>query len=303
MVRLADWTLMGIVALTWSGGWIAGKIADQFAPPLAWSAVRFLIAGTILLALTRATGSRMPWSRWPGLLALAASGIVAYNAFVFVGLVWAPASDGGLLVPTFTPALAAVLAAPFASEPLRRDSVVGLGLSMVGVALVVIGGAGLDEGGGARLQGDLLILCGALCWAIYTVIGKSVLRSGAPLAVTAVATFVGGVLLVPLAMAEGGLNTLPHWPIQAWTAVAYMILFPTVIGFVGFYHTVVRIGAARAALTSYMVPVGTLILAALLLGERVSALQLAGGALTLVGMRVATLPERDVFWLRRLVGI
>jgi drug/metabolite transporter (DMT)-like permease len=52
-----------------------------------------------------------------------------------------------------------------------------------------------------------------------------------------------------------------------------------------------------------MVPVGTLVLAAILLGERVTLVQLAGGALTLVGMRVATLPERDAFWLRRLVGI
>ena len=64
-----------------------------------------------------------------------------------------------------------------------------------------------------------------------------------------------------------------------------------------------RVGAGRAALTSYMVPVGTLILAAVLLGEHVAPLQLAGGALTLVGMRIATLPERDAFWLRRLVGI
>src|SRR5439155_27030038 len=115
---------MGIVALTWSGGWIAGKIADQSAPPLAWSAVRFLAAGAILLALTRATGSRIPWSRWPGLTALAASGIVAYNALVFIGLLSAPASDGGLLVPTFTPALAALLVARFACESLGLDRVV-----------------------------------------------------------------------------------------------------------------------------------------------------------------------------------
>ena len=82
-----------------------------------------------------------------------------------------------------------------------------------------------------------------------------------------------------------------------------MALFPTVIGFVGFYRLVVRVGAGRAALTSYLVPVGTLVLAAVLLGERVSALQLAGGPPTIVGMRVATLPERDVFWLRRLVAV
>ena len=192
---------------------------------------------------------------------------------------------------------------PFAGEPLRRDSVVGLVLAIAGVALVVIGGAGLASGNDARLLGDALILGGGTCWAIYTVLGKAVLRFGSPLGVTAAASFVGGLLLVPLAVVEGRFGTLPSWPAQAWVAVGYMVLFPTVIGFVGFYHSVVRIGAGRAALTSYLVPVGTLVLAAILLGERVTPLQLGGGALTLVGMRIATLPERDVFWLRRLVGV
>ncbi|HYY54337.1 MAG TPA: DMT family transporter [Candidatus Dormibacteraeota bacterium] len=302
-MRLGDWALMGVVALTWSGGWIAGKVADQSAPPLAWSAARFLAAGAILLALSRATGAGVPWSRWPALLALAITGIVGYNALVFIGLLSAPASDGGLLVPTFTPALATVLAALFAAEPLRRESIVGLGLSVAGVALVVVGGAGIANGSESRLLGDVLILGGGMCWALYTVIGKHVLRFGSPLGVTAAASFAGGVLLVPLAVVEGRLGTLATWSTETWTAIAYMVLFPTVIGFVGFYRSVVRIGAGRAALTSYMVPVGTLILAALLLGERVTPLQLAGGALTLVGMRIATLPERDAFWLRRLVGI
>jgi drug/metabolite transporter (DMT)-like permease len=298
-----DWALMGVVALTWSGGWIAGKVADQSGAPLLWSALRFLAAGAILLLLSAATRSRLPWGRWPGLLALAITGIAAYNALVFIGLLSAPASDGALLVPTFTPALATVLAAPFAGEPLRREGVIGLLLAMAGVALVVVGGAGVAGAGGARLLGDLLILAGGACWALYTVIGKDVLRSGSPLGVTAVASFAGGLLLAPLAIAEGRLSTIATWPADIWAAIGYMVVFPTVVGFVGFYHLVVRVGAGRAALTSYMVPIGALVLAAVLLTERVTLTQLAGGAVTLVGMRVATLPEREAFWLRRLVGI
>ncbi len=294
---------MGVVALTWSGGWIAGKVGVTNAPPLALAAVRFLIAGLCLLALAWVTRARVPWSRWPGLLALAVSGIFGYNALVFVGLVLAPATDGGLIVPTFTPVLAAVLAAPFAAEPLRRDSISGLLVSMAGVALIVVGGAGIGDGSASRLMGDLLILGGALCWAIYTVIGKSMLRFGSPLGVTAAATFVGGVMLAPLAVVEGGVGAIPSWPAPAWLAIGYLVFFATVIGFDGFSHAVVRLGAARGAMTSYLVPVGTLVLASLLLHERVAPLQLAGGALTLAGMRIASVPEGDGFWLRRFAGI
>ncbi len=302
-MRLGDWALMGVVALSWSGGWIAGKIGVTNAPPLALSAVRFVIAGACLLALARLTRARVPWSRWPGLLALAATGILGYNALVFVGLVLAPASDGGLIVPTFTPVLVAMLAAPFASEPLRREGVLGLLVSMTGVVFIVLGGAGIGEGGAGRLQGDVLILGGALCWAIYTVIGKSVLRSGSPLGVTAAATFLGGVMLVPLAILEGGAGSLGSWPAPAWLAIGYLVVFATVIGFVGFYQAVVRLGAARGAMITYLVPVGTLILASLLLHERVVPLQLAGGALALAGMRIVSVPEGEALWLRRFVGI
>jgi O-acetylserine/cysteine efflux transporter len=81
------------------------------------------------------------------------------------------------------------------------------------------------------------------------------------------------------------------------------VVFATMVGFVAFSEVVARLGAGRAAMTTYLVPVGTLILAALLLGERVHPVQLAGGALTLAGMRVATVPEGEGWWFRRFVGI
>lgn len=294
---------MAVVALAWSGGWIAGKLALVAAPPLAMSAVRFVLASAILLVLARIGRAQIPWRRWRALLVLGATGVFGYNTLVFTGLVSAPASDGGLIVPTFTPVLAAVLAAPFANEPLTRGSVAGLFVSGAGVVLIVAGGSGLEGGSSTRLVGDLLILGGAACWALYTVVGKAVLRAGSPLGITAAASTIGGAMLIPLAFVRDEFATLPSWPLEAWGEIAFLAIASTVIGFVLFYRIVVRLGAARAAMTTYLVPAGTLVLAALLLGERVSALQLAGGALTLVGMRVVSVAEGEGAWLRRVVGV
>lgn len=294
---------MVMVGLVWSGAWVAGKFGVSEVPPLALSAVRFLIAGALLLALARLTRARVPWSRWPALLALGATGIFAYNALVFLGLVLAPAADGGLIVPTFSPVLAAVLAALFAGERLTRPKVAGLAASILGVALIVAAGGGGEASGAARLQGDLLILGGAFCWAVYTVLGKSVLRSGSALGVTAAASFLGGLMLVPTAILEGGLARIPSWSASAWLAIGYLVVFATIIGFVGFYQVVVRLGASRAATTTYFVPIGTVLLAAIFLGERVAPLQLVGGALTLAGMRIASARAGEGLWLRRIVGV
>jgi drug/metabolite transporter (DMT)-like permease len=295
--------LMGVVALVWSVGWIAGKFGVMSIPPLALSSVRFLIAGAILLAIAQITAAGVPWRRWRALVGLGATGVLGYNAFVFVGLVAAPASDGGLIVPTLAPVLAAVLAAPFAGEPLTREKLTGLAASSTGVALIVLGAGGLTPGSDARLVGDLLMVCGALCWAVYTVLGKSVLNDGSPLGVTAAASLLGGFMLLPLAYAEGGLGSIGAWPVGAWIAIGYLVLFATIVGFVLFYTVVERLGASQGAMTSYLVPVGTLILAAVVLGERVAPLQLVGGALTLAGMRIATVPRGQEAWLRRFVGV
>jgi drug/metabolite transporter (DMT)-like permease len=295
--------LMSIVALAWSGGWIAGKVGVTAIPPLALSSIRFIVAGLILLALARIAGSEVPWRRWRALLALGATGVLGYNALVFVGLVAAPASDGGLIVPTLAPVLAAALAAPFAGEPLTREKILGLAASTAGVGLIVLGGAGIAPGSEARLVGDALLVGGAFCWAVYTVVGKSVLHDGSPLGITAAASFTGGLMLLPLAYIEGGLASIGDWPVRAWLAIGYLVVFATIVGFVLFYTVVERLGASRGAMTTYLVPVGTLVLAATLLGERVAPVQLLGGAMTLAGMRIATVPRGEEAWFRRFVGV
>src|SRR5258705_2966263 len=92
-------------ALAWSGSWITGKLAVAGAPPLELSTARFVIAAVVLAAIALATRADLGRGNlWP--IALAGFlGYCAYNAFVFVGLTMAPASDGALIVPTTIPVL------------------------------------------------------------------------------------------------------------------------------------------------------------------------------------------------------
>lgn len=280
------------VALAWGGTWVAGKLVVSQIPPLEMSAVRFAIVAAILLAIARATGTPLGLARIRYVVLAAVCGVFAYNALVFVGLTMAPASDGALIVPTAIPVLTAAGAA-FIGDPLTRWKVVGLAIGTVGAGLVIAGGQSVaTEVSDRRLLGDLLCLAGAVCWAAYSVLGSIAMRDRSPLAFTALTTAIGAVLLAPLGLLERGYADLPTWSPSSWALILYIAVPATAGAFVLYLWAVRRFGAGPAALVSYLVPIAGLVLAFLILGERPHPIQLAGGAVILAGVRVATLRRR-----------
>jgi drug/metabolite transporter (DMT)-like permease len=275
-------------AIAWSGSWITGKLAVAGAPPLEISTVRFLIAAAVLAAITLATRADLGrGSLWPVALA-GLLGYCAYNAFVFVGLTMAPASDGALIVPTLIPVLTA-LAATFIGERLTAMKLAGFALASVGVALVIVAGQTAEVVSSRRLIGDVLMLLGAVCWATYTVLGTIAMRTRSPLAVVTIAAPIGALCLLPLGFLEKGYADVPGWSLSVWLNVLYLALIGSVASFILFYWVVRRVGAGVAAMTSYLVPVLTLAMAVVLLGDRPQPLQLVGGVVILSGVRLATL--------------
>jgi drug/metabolite transporter (DMT)-like permease len=275
------------VALCWSGSWTAGKLGVGAVPPLELSAIRFALAGLLMLAIARATGASLGLARWRMLLVASFFGIFGYNALVFVGLTLGPASDGALIVPTLNPVLT-VLFATFLGERLTRNTVVGVAVATIGAVVVVVSAQSGTEVSSQRLIGDLLMLGGAACWSVYATLGSITTRHGSPLGVTAIACLAGAAMLFPFGFLEHGYRDVPSWPLAAWLDIAYLVIFATTIGFVLFYWAVRRFGAGLASMVSYLVPVFALVQAFVLLNERVTLLEIAGGAIILLGVRLAT---------------
>jgi drug/metabolite transporter (DMT)-like permease len=275
------------VALCWSGTWTVGKLGVAAMPPFELSTIRFALAGLLMLAIARATGASLGLTRLPLVIVAGAFGIFGYNALVFFALTITPASDGALIVPTINPVLT-VLFASFIGERVTANKLIGLAIATVGALIVIAAATGLTFTG-ERLLGDLLMLGGAACWSVYAILGTITTRHGSPLGVTAIACLSGAVLLFPLGFVEHGYADVPSWPLGAWLDIAYLVVFATIVGFVLFYWAVRRFGAGLASLASYLVPVFALIQAVAILGERPEPLEVVGGAIILVGVRVATL--------------
>ncbi len=278
------------VALCWSGSWTAGKLGVAAIPPFELSTIRFALAGILMLVIARVTGASLGLTRLPLVIVAGAFGIFGYNALVFYALTITPASDGALIVPTINPVLT-VLLASFIGERLTVNKLIGLAIASVGALVVIATATGLTFSG-ERLLGDLLMLGGAACWSVYSILGTITTRHGSPLGVTAIACLAGAAMLFPLGFFEHGYADVPSWPLGAWLDIAYLVVFATTVGFVLFYWAVRRFGAGLASMASYLVPIFALIQAVTILGERPEPLEVVGGAIILVGVRVATLRFR-----------
>lgn len=276
------------LALALGGQWIAAKLGVTAAPPLELSTMRFAIAAAVLLAACLFTRTPLPLRRWRPIAAAAACGVLGFNTLAFLGLALTPASDSALIVPTTIP-LATALFATLIHERLTSRKVLGFAIATAGAVLVIVGGqqTGTDVSG-LRLRGDLLELGAAISWAASLTIGAFVLRhEGGVLGYVTLMVVLGTAMLLPLGALEQGYRDVPSWTADAWVAAGFLGVFSTAVAYVLFLWAVKRFGASLAAMVTYLTPVAALVLAFVILAERPLVVQLIGGAVIAIGVRIA----------------
>lgn len=232
---------------------------------------RFAIAGLLLAAIMGAT--RRPWPRGRPLavaIGMGAFGYVGQAVCFFAALNHASAGLVALLLYTY-PTLVVLLSAAFLGERLTAAKVALLVASFAGLALMLGGGRGTPTG-------IALALTAAAFYSVYILVGARELKDTDALASTTVVCLSAAVVL-----ALASVFTEPRFPGAAWgwAAAGAIALVSTVIAILAFFAGLKRVGPAVASIVSTLEPVMTVALAWIVLGETLSAAQLAGGALVL----------------------
>lgn len=284
------WIVVAVYAtlsLTLGGQWIAAKLGVTAVPALELSTMRFAIASVVLLLACAVTRTPLPLHRWRTILAAGACGVLGFNTLAFVGISTTPASDSALIIPTTIP-LATALFATLIRERMTRRKAIGFAIATLGAALVIVGG---QQGGGEatalRLRGDLLELGAATAWAASLTIGAVVLRKEDLLGYVTLMVVFGTLLLLPLGIFAQAYRDVPSWSVDTWLAAGFLGVFSTGLAYVLFFWAVHRFGPSLAAMVAYLTPVSTLILAFFILSERPELLQVAGGVVIVLGVRIA----------------
>lgn len=283
--------LLLLVPLFWGGAFGVTKHVLTELPPLTISAVRFLLAGFILIGWMI---WRQEW-QWPlikrnlaSLFGLGISGVFFYNFFFATALQYTSAIKAALVIvvnPVFT-AFAAIL---FFGEAWSWRIGCGVLLSLIGVFFVITqGNLGLLISQPWGL-GEIYCLGAVASWVIYTLIAKKLMLKMTTTLMTTASTVIGAVVLVlAAAVTENQWGRLFSLSTQTALEMFYLAVFPTVVAFILYNWGIQRIGATKTSAYINLMPVNALWIAVLFYGETVTLQHLLGMALTLSGVILTT---------------
>lgn len=274
-----------LVAFLWGGGFTASKAAVGDVPPLASALMRYALASLVLVPLYLRERKRMPPERYSAftlraLVALGLTAVTGYNALYFLGLSLAPSSDSILLIPTTNPIWTILVATLFIGERPGRRLLIGMAVALFGMTLVLLGGY-TGHFDNERLLGNGLFILAAMVFGSSHVVGRVATRQISPLGATAISGVIGAIILLPMAVIEGGLDELAGAPGAYWLNIGFVAFGVTAIGYVLWYRSVARIGAGRTSFYTNLIPVFGLTLSAIFLDEYPTPLQVIGGVIML----------------------
>lgn len=278
---------VGLVLLTliWGVNFTVIKVALEIFEPLAFNALRFPIASVVLWIGLRSRGAipLPPREDVPRIILLGILGNLGYQLLFIVGIDLTLAGNAALMLAT-TPVWTLVLASVLGVESHGVRVWLGVGATLGGMVLVVLGGH-TDVGGVAGLPlGDGLMILASITWAIYTVLGQEITRKHGALAVTGWTLWIGTVGLVAFGAPALARTDFGAVDLGGWLAVLYTGVFAIAVAYLLWYRGVELIGSSRTAAFSNLIPVVALATAAMWLGERPAALQLAGAGVVIAGV-------------------
>jgi len=280
-----------LTMLFWGGTFIAGRMLAGSVAPASAAFLRFLIASAALLVVLRLTEKKLrfpPKRMWLPLLLLGATGVFAYNVFFFSGLHHITAGRASLIVAC-TPLVITISAALFLGEHLTTLKVTGVLLSLAGAVMVISNGQpGMLFHGGFG-PGEKALLGCVFSWSAYSLIGRSVLKTLSPLTAVCYSSMIGTCLLALPAAREGVFGHLTTVSFFDWASLVYLGICGTAFGFSLYYQGIKRIGASRAGIFINLVPLFSILLSRLILGESLKVIVLAGGILVLTGVSLTNL--------------
>ena len=277
-----------LMVIIWAVNFSVAKLALRQMSPLAFNALRFPLAGLALYLLLRIQGPITLPDEGDRLrvFLLGLLGNVVYQQCFIFGLDHTHAGTASVLLAG-TPLLTALLSAAVGHEHVGPRVLIGVLCTVLGIGLVVWFQPVQGGETTSSLIGPALMLGASVSWAIYTVGSRGLIKRYGALPVTAWTLWVGAAL-IPLA----GLPSLTRTDFSAfsffmWAALVYAGVLSIAVAYLIWYTGVAVLGNTRTSTYSNLVPVLTLIVAWIWLGEVPHPGQLAGAAVIIGGVTLA----------------
>ncbi|MDJ0640195.1 MAG: DMT family transporter [Paracoccaceae bacterium] len=266
-------------ALIWSSAFTSARILVTNAPPLSVSAIRFLIAGLIAIAIARAIGQswRLTRQQWRLTILFGICQNALYLGLNFVAMQTVEASLAAIIASSL-PLLVALFGWLISGESIRPLGIAGLFAGIAGVILIM----GTRVTAGVDPVGMALCGLGALALTFATLAVRGASSGGNMIMVVGIQMLIGSAALAGPALLFETWSV--NWSPVVGLAFAYTVLVPGLIATLIWFWLVARIGATRAATFHFLNPVFGVAIAAALLGESVGPLDAVGVLIITLGI-------------------
>jgi drug/metabolite transporter (DMT)-like permease len=302
------WAALGIVYVVWGSTYLAIRVAIETLPPFLMAATRFLVAGGVLLVVSMWRGGRerdpIGPAQWRAAAIVGGALLLGGNG----GVVWAEhriASGVAALLVAMLPLWMAILDRVCFGRRLSRRGVLGLALGFGGLVLLV----GRVESGGVDTLGAVVCMLASFSWAAGSVYARTASLPRRPLVATAMEMLAGGFLLaiVGIAAGEPGRVRLDAFSARSIVALAYLIVFGSLLAFSAYIWLLHRAPLPLVATYAYVNPVVAVALGWAVLDEPITPRMVLAGAIIVIAValiaRAAAAPvEEDEPAARRVAA-
>ncbi len=274
-------------ALMWSSAFTSARIIVADAPPLASLALRFLISGGLGVGIALALGQsfRLTRAQWRATIIFGVCQNALYLGMNFVAMQTVEAGLAAIIASSM-PLMVALAGWVIFRERLAAMGVAGLVLGFLGVGLIM--GARLENG--VDLRGLVLCLLGSAALTVATLSVRGASSGGNVMMIVGLQMFVGAACL-------GVVSALTETITVTWTpsliaAFAYTTLVPGLAATFVWFTLVNQIGAVKAATFHFLNPFFGVAIGAVLLGEAISLLDIAGVVVIGAGILMVQLSKQ-----------
>lgn len=292
---------LALVCFLWGTTWIASKEAVRHMPPLQMAGIRQLLGGLCYVLFFVAKGERWPQGKeWRSILILSFLNFLLANGLSTWGLKYISSGLGAIMGAIF-PLWLVVIGLFSAKAKMPNKAILGLLLGFGGVCIIFYEHLYDFLIADFRL-GIILSLCATWGWAFGTIYTKKHAAKFNPYFSLGLQMVISGITLTGIAHTTGATIPLTAIPWQSWTAIAYLVIFGSVISFIAYLYALQNLPTEQTSLYAYINPIVAILLGWLIFSEALTVFIAIGGLVALLGVYlvnkaykvpVPTMPEAE----------
>lgn len=282
--------LLLLVCLIWGATPASGKFTVESFSPLLITGTRFGLMAAMLFLYLFLTGNKKELKPSKEVLIICAAmgfmGILVHNGLLFYGLNYTTATNTAL-IESIGPTATTVLAFIFLGERLSKGGWIGIAISCVG-AITIVSRGSLDVLLSMSFNiGDILILVCEIAWSAYAVISWNIHGRIGTMGMTAWSGLFGSLFCYTTGLLTGTLEVYTVTK-EAVLGFGYLVFFSGLFAFVSWNYAMSIVGASKAGVFVYLVPLTGGFVGVLFLGEEILSAQIIGALLIIFGVVITT---------------